>query len=157
MGYTLDRIDLDILKKLQENSNITNVQLAAAVGLSPAPTLERVKKIEAAGFIKSYHALVNEASLGIGLKMLMQISLSRQQANAIERFKEHIESIEEVVECYQVTGDTDFVIKILTHDIAAFERLIAEKFSTMDEIGQMKTMVVLSQTKHSKVIPIKYE
>src|SRR5688572_4114728 len=125
MASNYDKIDLKILKILQENGKITNLQLSSEVGLSPAPTLERVKKLENSGFIKSYHALVNEQDLGIGIQVWIQISLSRQRDNAINNFKKHIQTIEEIMECYQVTGDSDYLMKIMVKDIPAFEQLIA--------------------------------
>jgi Lrp/AsnC family leucine-responsive transcriptional regulator len=156
MANNLDKTDLKILKRLQENGKITNLQLSSEVGLSPAPTLERVKKLEQGGFIKSYHAEVNELILGIGIQVWIQISLSRQRDNAISNFKKHIQTIDEIMECYQVTGDADYILKIMVQDIPAFEKLIAGRISKIEEIGQMKTMVILSQVKDSKVIPIPY-
>ncbi len=156
MPIHLDKTDLKIIKILQENGKITNLQLSSEVGLSPAPTLERVKKLENAGIIKSYHARVNELELGIGIQVIIQISLSRQRDNAISNFVKHIQKIDEIMECYQVTGNADYIMKIMVKDISAFEKLIAEKISKIEEIGQMKTMVILSQVKNSPVIPISY-
>ncbi|MBW6484015.1 MAG: Lrp/AsnC family transcriptional regulator [Vicingaceae bacterium] len=109
----LDEIDLKILKKLQENAKITNLQLSKDIALSPAPTLERVKKLESKGFIESYHALVNESKLDLGLCAFMQISLIRQRDNAINNFIEQIGKIDEVMECYNVTGQADYLLKII--------------------------------------------
>jgi Lrp/AsnC family transcriptional regulator, leucine-responsive regulatory protein len=86
MSNKLDKIDLTILKKLQEDGRMTNLQLSQEIGLSPAPTLERVRKLEKTGFIKSYHAVVNEEELGIGIKAIIQVSLTRQIENAIQSF-----------------------------------------------------------------------
>jgi Lrp/AsnC family leucine-responsive transcriptional regulator len=156
MSINLDEIDLKILRILQERGKITNIQLSQDIGLSPAPTLERVKKLENNDFIQSYHAAVNESKLGLGLCALIHVSLTRQMDNAMVNFKKHIEEIEEIVECYQLTGNFDYQIKVLVKDIPAFESLIADKLSTIEEIGQMQTMVVLSKIKDSKVLPIKY-
>ena len=102
----LDELDLSILKRLQENGKITNLQLSKDIGLSPAPTLERVKKLESNGFIESYHALVNEAKLELGITTFMQISLIRQRDNAINNFIAQINNIDEVLELqvYSMTG-----------------------------------------------------
>jgi len=156
MGATLDKIDLRILRTLQEKGKITNILLSKEVGLSPAPTLERVKKLENANFIRSYHASVDPSQLGLGFTALIQVSLSRQRDNAINSFRDKIVDIEEIVECYQLTGDFDYQIKVMVKDIPAFDSLISDKLSTIDEIGQMKTMVVLSKIKDSKVLPITY-
>lgn len=152
----LDKTDLKILRILQENAKITNLQLSAEVGLSPAPTLERVKKLENAGLIRGYHAELNEDALGLGIKAIIQLSLTRQVENAISNFKREISLMPEVMECYQVTGNADYVLMILVKDIREFEFLISNRLSKMEEIGQMQSMVVLSQVKDSKVIPLKY-
>ena len=153
----LDKLDLKILKLLQENGKISNLQLSSEIGLSPAPTLERVKKLENANIIKSYHASVNEAVLGLGVKAFIQISLVRQIDNVMSKFNEHISEIDEVVECFQVTGNFDYLLKVFVKDIPAFEKLIGEKLSKVEEIRQMQTTVILSQTKNSKVLPAVYE
>jgi len=152
-----DSTDLKILMKLQVNGKITNLQLSEEIGLSPAPTLERVRKLEAANIITGYHATVDEATLGIGIKAFIQLSLSRQAANFITEFKERIDSIQEIVECYQVTGTCDFLLKVEVADIPAFEDLITNKLSKVEEIGNMQTLVILSQPKKSVVVPIAYE
>jgi len=152
----LDEIDLKILKKLQENAKITNLQLSKDIALSPAPTLERVKKLESKGFIESYHALVNESKLHLGLCAFMQISLIRQRDNAINNFIEQIGEIDEIMECYNVTGQADYLLKIIVKDIAAFDRLVKEKLSQIEEIRNMHSMIVISKDKRSTVLPYEY-
>jgi len=154
---SLDGIDLKILKILQEKGKITNIQLSQEIGLSPAPTLERVKKLETSGMIKSYHALINAQKLGLGFSALIQISLTRQINNAIKNFTKAISEIPEVTQCLQVTGNFDYQLLVIVKDIPAFERLIADKLSKIEEIGQMQTQVVLSVIKDSKVLPIEYK
>jgi len=152
----LDEIDLKILKKLQENAKITNLQLSKEISLSPAPTLERVKKLEGKGFIKSYHALASEEKLQLGLCVFMQISLIRQRDNAINNFIEKINKIDEVMECYNVTGQADYLLKILVKDIAAFDALVKDKLSPIEENRNMQSMVVISKDKDSTVLPVQY-
>ncbi|MBL4752172.1 MAG: Lrp/AsnC family transcriptional regulator [Flavobacteriales bacterium] len=153
----LDSTDLKILKRLQENGKITNLQLSEDIGLSPAPTLERVRKLESAKIITGYHATVDESTLGIGIKAFIQLTLARQAVNFIKDFKERIDEIQEIVECYQVTGNCDFLLKIEVADIPAFEDLITNKLSTVEQIGNMQTLVILSQPKKSMVVPTTYE
>ena len=152
----LDKLDLSILKRLQVNGKITNLQLSKDIGLSPAPTLERVKKLETNKFIQSYHALVDEAKLELGISAFMQISLIRQKDNAITNFIHKINEIEEVLECYNVTGQADYLLKIMVKDIAAFDVLVKEKLSNIQEIRNMHSMIVISKDKNSKVLPYKY-
>ncbi|GAB4252003.1 MAG: leucine-responsive transcriptional regulator Lrp [Vicingaceae bacterium] len=153
----LDSIDLKILKILQENGKITNLQLSKEIGLSPAPTLERVKKLEKNGFIDSYHALVNEQALELGITAFMQVSLMRQKDNAIQNFIKKIGAINEVVECYNVTGQADYLLKIMVKDIPAFDKLVKEKLSPIEEISNMHSMIVISKDKYSKVLPYNYD
>jgi Lrp/AsnC family transcriptional regulator, leucine-responsive regulatory protein len=157
MEVNLDKIDLKILKLLQENGRKTNVQLSNEIGLSPAPTLERVKKLETSGIIKSYHAVVEENAVALGIKAMIQVSLVRQKDNAISNFKKHIDKIDEIVECYQVTGNYDYLLKVVVKDIPSFEKLIGEKLSKIPDIGQMQTNVILSEVKKSSVLPLKYD
>ncbi len=159
MGNSLDSTDLKILKILQERGKITNIHLSQEIGLSPAPTLERVKKLEREDkkIIESYHAKVNEAALGLGFSALIHVSLTRQVENAIHNFIKRVHEIDEIVECYQLTGNFDYQLRVMVQDIPAFENLIATKLSTIEEIGQMQTMVVLSKIKDSKVLPLNYD
>jgi len=156
MQLNLDKIDLKILKTLQENAKITNLQLSEEIGLSPAPTLERVKKLEKQKLIKGYYTQLDNAALGIGISAIIQITLTRQVENAIVTFKKEINKIPEIMECYQVTGNADYVLVVMLKDIRAFEELISQRLSKMEEIGQMQTMVVLSKPKDSKVLPLSY-
>jgi DNA-binding Lrp family transcriptional regulator len=153
----IDTTDLKILKELQKNSKITNVELSKKIGLSPAPTLGRVQKLEKSGYIKSYHAALNAPLLGLGFTALIQVSLTRQVKNAIAKFINQINKIDEIVECYQLAGDFDYQLKIIVKDIPAFDYLISEKLSLIEEIGQMQTLVVLSQKKKSFVLPLEYK
>lgn len=152
----IDKIDLKILRELQENSKITNIELSKKVGLSAAPTLGRVQKLEKAGLLKSYHAEVNKEMLGLGFSALIQVSLTRQISNAMQNFIGQIKEIESVVECYQLTGNFDYQLKVVVRDIPAFDKLITERLSKIEEIRQMQTMVVLSTVKSSPVLPIDY-
>lgn len=157
IGVKLDIIDLKILRLLQEKGRITNLQLSQEIGLSPAPTLERVKKLEAGGVIEGYYAQVNDTMLGMGIKAFISISLERQKVDSIETFKEKIQAIPEILECYQITGNADYFLKVIVKDIPAFERLIANKLSLIEEIGQMQTMMILSKVKDSKVVHFELE
>ena len=154
MSLKLDATDRLILEKLQSNAKITNTQLAQEIGLSAAPTLERVRKLENAGYILSYHALVDKQKLGLGVCIFIQISLAMHKKNQIKTFVEKIDAIPEVVECYHITGAGDFLLKVLVKDIPSYQALILEKLVDIEEIGTMQSMVVLSGFKESKVMPI---
>ena len=157
MANSIDRTDLNILKILQEKGRITNLQLSSDIGLSPAPTLERVKKLERSGIIKDYHAVLNETKLGLGIQGFMQVTLSRHKSHSINDFVEQMNKIDAVVECYHITGAADFMLKIKVKDIEAYEKLLREKLSAVEEIAQMQTLMILSDTKLSRVLPINYD
>lgn len=156
MTYVPDKIDLQILKLLQENGRITNLQLSSNIGLSPAPTLERVRKLENSGYIKSYHALVDEELLGLGIKSFIQISLDFHTHNAIPEFVASIKNIKEVTECHHVTGQCDFILKVYVKDIKAYETLIMEKISKIPYVKTFHTMMIMSTSKKEPTIPMEY-
>ena len=152
----LDTIDLKILKVLQQNSKITNIELSKKIGLSAAPTLGRVQKLEKQGFISSYHAKVNKSKVGHGFMALVQVSMLRQSSGAVQNFLDKVMEIEEIIECLQLTGNFDYQLRIVVSDIPAFDRIIAQKLGSIEEIGQMQTTVVLSTKKNSPVMPLDY-
>lgn len=156
MAQDLDKIDMQILKILQENGRITNLQLSGEIGLSPAPTLERVRKLETGGFIKSYHALVDEELLGLGIKTFIQVQLDFHKGNTIETFAEELKNIKEVTECHHVTGECDFLLKVYVKDIKSYERLIMDKISKISVVKTFQTMMILSTSKKEATIPLEY-
>lgn len=153
----LDNIDLKIIKLLQENSKITNLDLSKRIGLSPAPTLERVKKLEQSGVIQSYHAKVDTSKLGLNISTFVLVSLAWQKENALDNFVKKIQMIDEVTECYIITGDGDALLRIICKDIAAYEQLLFKKLSQIEEVERLRTLMTLSKVKKSKVLPYTYE
>lgn len=154
MARAIDKTDFKILKILQERGRISNIDLSKEIGLSPAPTLERVRKLERLRYIEGYHADVNLSKLGITIKAFIQVTLIHQQENNIHRFIEAIHKIPEVVECNQVTGDYDYQLKVYTTEIGALDRLITERISKLPEVGQIKSHIILSEIKHSRIAPM---
>ena len=150
----LDQIDKHILEILQANAKITNSQLAIEIGLSPAPTLERVRKLESGGLIKSYHAEIDVKQMGLGTGVFVLISLSAHKKSQIMSFVDKINKIPEVIECHHITGSGDFLLKILTKDLSSYQQLILNTLADIDEIGNMQSMMILSTFKESKVMPI---
>lgn len=157
MSDKLDKIDLKILRILQENSKITNLDLSKKIGLSPAPTLERVKKLEQTDVIESYHAKVKPQSIGLNVKTFVLVSLAWKKENALNQFLEKIMEIDEVTECYIITGEADFLMKVVCKDIPTYEQLLFKTLSQIDEIERLRTLMTLSTVKDSKILPYKYE
>ncbi len=150
----LDAIDRKILEILQSNAKITNANLATKIGLSPAPTLERVKKLENSGVIKSYHAMLDTDTVGLGVSTFVMVSLKGHNKDNIDKFIQSIEEIDEIIECHHVTGSGDFILKIISSNISTYQRLMLEKVSNIDVVDNMQSMVILSTFKNSKVMPI---
>ena len=157
MSDKLDKIDLHILQILQDNSKITNLDLSKRIGLSPAPTLERVKKLEQNDVIQSYHAKVNPEAIGLMVKTFVLVSLDWRKNQARENFLEQVQSIEEITECYIITGEADFLIKIVCQDIPTYERLLFKTLQQIDEIERLKTLMTLSTVKDVKRLPYAYD
>jgi len=157
MAEKLDKIDLSILKILQENSKITNLELSKKIGLSPAPTLERVKKLEATNIIESYHAKVNAEKIGLNVRTFVLVSLAWNKENALENFLDKINKINEITEGYIVTGDGDFLLKVITRDIPSYEQLLFKKLSQIEEVERLKTFMTLSKVKKTKLLPFDYD
>lgn len=150
----LDNTDRKILELLQRNSNITNALLAKEIGLSPAPTLERVNKLENSGIIKSYHAVIDPGSVGLGVSTFVMVTLKGHNKDNIDKFMQAIQKIDEVIECHHITGAGDFILKIVCADIAAYQQLMLEKVSNIDVVDSLQSMVILSTFKDSKVLPL---
>lgn len=152
--FKLDKIDRNILRILQRDGRITNSQLSKDIGLSPAPTLERVKKLEQAGYIASYHALLNKEMMGIGVTTFVQVSLKQHNKDTIEKFVDAIDKLDEVVECHHSTGSCDFILKVVSKDIAGYQKLMLEEITNIETVADMQSMVILSTFKDSKAIPV---
>jgi DNA-binding Lrp family transcriptional regulator len=149
-----DKTDRKILEILQKSAKITNAQLSKDIGLSPAPTLERVKKLENLGVIHSYHAKLDVSKIGLGVTTFVLVTLSGHNKENIDKFIEEINTIDEVIECHHITGAGDFILKVISKDIPAYQKLMLEKVSDIKVVDNMQSMVVLSTFKDSKVMPV---
>jgi len=150
----LDETDEKILKILQENGRITNADLAKAIELSPPSALQRVRRLERAGYILGYTALLDPEKLGYSITVWAMMSLTLHQDQPIERFRSRVMEVPEVVECYNVSGEYDFLLKILVADIRAYESLMRETLSRIEGVRQMQSSFVLGVTKHTTHIPV---
>lgn len=145
----LDEIDLQLLGLLQSDGRITNAELAKRVGLSAPSVLQRIRNLEKSGVIKAYTALLDAEKLGYRLTALTMVSLALHEAQPVERFRKAVQEIPEIVETYHVTGEFDFLLKIVVRDIRHYEQLIREKILKIRGISQIKTSFVLGTTKYS--------
>ncbi|MDB5753259.1 MAG: transcriptional regulator, AsnC family [Ramlibacter sp.] len=150
----LDAIDFRILGQLQQDGSLTNVELARRVHLSPSPCLARVKALEAAGVIERYVALANAKLLGLGLNVFISISLKAQTKEALARFEQRIAEHDQVMECYLMTGDSDYLIRVALADIPALERFILEQLTPIPGIEKIRSSFALKQVRSKTALPL---
>lgn len=150
----LDATDKKILKILQRTAKITNTQLSKDIDLSPAPTLERVKKLENLGIIESYHAKLNLRAVNLGVTTFVNVKLSKHNKKNNDEFVRKVNELEEVIECHHITGSSHYLLKVVAKDIAAYQKIILDKVSEIEEIDDLQSMVVLSTLKDSKEVPL---
>ncbi len=142
-----DDIDKKILNIIQEEGRITNARLAQEIGISPPSMLERVKRLETSGIIEGYAALLDRDKTGFGLLALIMVSLSLHQISSLEKVKESLIGLDEVLECYQVSGDVDFLLKVATQDMNSYKEFVNNKLSGISGIQNIKTSFVLDTLK----------
>src|SRR5690554_2678546 len=152
---TIDRIDRKILRILQDDGRVSNVNLAQRVGLSPTACNERVRKLEREGVIDSYHARINPAKLGANLMVFVEITLTRTSPDAFAEFSEAVRSTPEILECHLVAGDFDFLIKARVPDMPAYRKLLGETILTMPGVNESRTYVVMEEVKDDNKVLIK--
>ena len=150
----LDNTDLRILDELQRDGSLSNVELARRVHLSPSPCLARVKAMEAARVIDRYVAIANAAALGLGLSVFISISLRSQSRETLGEFEKRIVEHDEVMECYLMTGDSDYLIRIAVTDIAALEKFILEQLAPIPGIEKIRSSFALKQVRYKTALPL---
>jgi Lrp/AsnC family leucine-responsive transcriptional regulator len=154
MKTHLDEKDVQILALLQADGRMTNADLAKKVNLSPPSALQRVRALENAGLIKGYVALLDPDRLGLKLTALVMIRLALHQDRPIEQFRKAVHDIPEVMDCYHVSGEFDFVLKVIVKDIRAYEQLVREKLSRIKGLQQINTSFVMGIPKQTTAIPL---
>jgi Lrp/AsnC family transcriptional regulator, leucine-responsive regulatory protein len=150
----LNATDLRILAILQQDSSLTNVELARRVHLSPSPCLTRVKAMESAGVIQRYVALTDPAAFGLGLNVFISISLKEQSREALAEFERRIGEQDEIMECYLMTGDSDYLIRVALPDIAALERFILNQLTPIPGIEKIRSSFALKQVRYKTALPL---
>ena len=150
------RIDRNILRELQEDGRLSLAELARRVGLSATPCKERVRRLEQAGVIRGYHALLDPAQLGRGLVVFVQIRLSRKSQDAFAAFARRARELPEVQECYLVSGNFDYLIKARVADMDAYRRFLGETLLSLPEVQESTSYAAMEQVKDSNDLPIPY-
>ena len=147
-------MDFRILENLQRDARISNVDLARAVSLSPSPCLARVRALEADGTISRYVTLLDAKRLGLTVSVIVQVTLEKQVEPALEAFEKAVRERPEVMECYLMTGDADYLLRVLVPDVPAFERFILDFLSRVPGVGNIKSSFALKQVKYQTALPL---
>jgi Lrp/AsnC family transcriptional regulator, leucine-responsive regulatory protein len=154
MLKTVDDTDIRILREIQENGRLTNVELAQRINLSPSPCLARVRALEKARIVDRYVALLDPIKLGLNLSVFVQIRLERQVEKSLERFEVAMRGYPQVMECYLMTGDADYLIRVVVEDVRALERFIVHELSKIPGIANIRSSIALKQVKYSTALPL---
>lgn len=150
----LDRLDISILRHLQEDASISIQDLGTKVGLSATPCWRRVKRLQKEGFIRKQVALLDANLLQLEVNVFVHVKLKAHSDDVLKMFEESVASIPEVVECYSVTGETDFLLRLVVADVAMYETLLYKKLLQLREVGTLNSMFALRQVKYTTELPI---
>ncbi len=150
----LDRIDKKIIKALQENARLSSQELSARVGISPSPCWRRVKALEEAGVISKYVTLVNPDTLGLSISIFTNISLDKQIEAALETFQKAVSKRPEVMECYLMTGDYDYLLRVVVGSLQDYERFLLDHLTRIPGVSSIKSSFALKQVKYTTALPV---
>jgi len=148
----IDELDKRILKHLQEDSKKTNKEIANDLKLSVTAIYERIKKLEREGIISKYVTLLNPESVGKGFMVLCQIKLIQHKKEILTKFEKDITSLPEVIECLHVSGDYDYILKVLVKDMDEYREFMVAKLTSLDHIGSTKSVFTINKVKQSTII-----
>ena len=150
----LDAIDRQILVELQADGRMTNVELAKRVKITAPPCLRRVRALEKAGYIKGYHAELDAAALGFGVTAFAFVGLSSQAESDLKAFEDEVRTWPQVRTCYMLSGEVDFILRCVAHDLPEFQAFITEKLTAAKNVASVKTALVIRQSKNEPGIPL---
>jgi Lrp/AsnC family leucine-responsive transcriptional regulator len=151
---SLDSVDLKLLSLLQRDGRAPVSRLAEAVGLSAPPVHERLRRLEASGVIARYAALLDPAPLGFGMTVYVAVTLALHREGAVSRFREAVAAVPEILECHHTTGTSDFLLKVVVRDAAAYEHLVLNTLTQLPGVERLNSSVVLSTMKAETALPL---
>lgn len=150
----LDALDIQILKMLQENAHITNREISLKLHLTSTPIHERIKRMERDGYIKKYVAILDKEKLEKGLTVFCNVSLKQHTNENGKKFVGEIQLLPEVVECFNIAGDYDFLLKIVVKDMPAYQKFVLGGLGSLKSIGSVKSIFVMGEIKHTTAVPL---
>jgi DNA-binding Lrp family transcriptional regulator len=151
----LDEIDRQLLRELQDEGRITNVELAHRVGLTAPPCLRRVRSLEEAGVIKGYHADLDASKLGFTITVFALVSLKSQAEEALRAFEDHMRELPEVRECHMLNGEIDFILKIVSRDLQSFQEFLTSRLTSAPNVDNVKTSLTIRTAKNLPGVPLR--
>ena len=152
--FHFDIIDVRILNVLQEDAQISNAELAQHIGISPSPCWRRVKKLEKEGVTKRRVTLLDPAIVGLPVSVFVRVSLERQIESALETFENAVLSRSEVMECYLMTGDSDYLLRVVVADLVAYERFMIDHLTRINGVASINSSFALKQVKYRTALPL---
>ena len=150
----LSAVDRRILRALQEDGRMTVQAIAERVGLSASPCLRRIRQLEQAGVIAAYSAIVEQKAVGLPVSVFISIKLERQRSRELDRFGDAVRAWPEVMECYLMTGQFDYLLRVVCADLAAYESFLRDKLTQLEGVGSIESSFSLAQIKYSRVLPL---
>jgi len=151
----LDDTDLRILARLQPDARATNVALAESVHLSPAPCLRRVRDLERRGVIRGYVTLLDPDAVGLEVSVFIQVSLERQVDSALRTFEATVDTLDEVMECYLMTGDADYLLRVVAPDLRTLQAFITDRLACIPNVANIRSSLALKQVKYQTALPLR--
>ena len=152
----LDYIDVKILEVLQQNAKISNIDLSQLVGLSPSPCLRRVRRLEKENYIKHYGAVVDQNLVGLPVNVFIQVSLSKQDEDSLKIFENENVKSNEVMEAYLMTGDSDYLLRVVTSDLEAFEKFLKKRLTRINSVSSIRSSFALKKVSQRSALPLNY-
>ncbi len=152
----LDAVDIKILQNLQNEGRMTNVELAQRVGITAPPCLRRVRALEEEGYIRGYHADLNNDALGFGITVFAMVGLDSQNEADLQKFEEKTSEWPLVRECYMLNGEIDFILKIVAHDLAEFQTFLTKELVSAPHVNSVKTSLTIRNSKKEPGVPVDY-
>jgi DNA-binding Lrp family transcriptional regulator len=152
--HKLDSIDLRLLAELQDNGRITNVELSRRAKITAPPCLRRMRALEKTGYIQGYHADLDAKMLGFEVTGFAFVGLASQHDHDLKHFEERIRSWPMVRECYMLSGEVDFILKVVARDLSSFQRFITDTLTSAENVASVKTALVIHASKHDPGVPI---
>lgn len=149
-----DAIDVRILRELQENARLSNVELAGRVHLSPSPCLARVRSLEKEGVVDRYVTLLDPRRVGLGVSVFIQVTLDKQVEAKLDSFERAIAAYDEVMECYLMTGDSDYLLRVVVASVDELQVFILKKLSTLEGVANIRSSFALKQVKYKTSLPL---